>query len=187
VIALDPTTAGLRVVITGGPYSGKTTIIERLAASGYTTIQEAAIEVIEELTRELGLEGQARWRTEHRDEFQLRIVRMQMALEAAAPLGATVFQDRGRLDGLAYCRVFGSEVPPELVAACAELPYDRVFVLDTLTSFVTRTDTGRTSDRDRSLRIRDALMDAYSERGLRPVFVPELPIEERVRFVLDHL
>ena len=36
------------IVITGGPCSGKTTIIQALARTGYTTVPEAATELIED-------------------------------------------------------------------------------------------------------------------------------------------
>ncbi len=179
-----------RVVITGGPFSGKTTVVEALAARGYRTVPEAAIEVIEDLTRAHGLEGQAAWRSANRAAFQVLILEKQVALEEAAAAAAgegPVFLDRGRLDGVAYCRVFGAAVPPEVEAGCRDLPYDRVFLLDTLADFDDRAATGRTSDRARSLKIRDELRRTYAERGLEPVFVPERPVAERVEAILAAL
>ena len=180
-----------RVVITGGPCSGKTTVVEALAGLGYRTVPEAAIEVIADLTRDLGLEGQAKWRSEHREAFQVLIIEKQAALEAAAasdPDGdRALFLDRGRLDGLAYCRVFDAPVPPEVEEGCRDLPYDRVFLLDTLTDFDGRAATGRTSDRERSLKIRDELRRTYAERGLEPVCLPEASVEGRIERILADL
>jgi predicted ATPase len=177
-----------RVVITGGPCSGKTTVVEALAARGYQTVPEAAIEVIAELSERLGVEGQARWRSEHREAFQVLIIDKQAQLEAAAAgHGGPLFHDRGRLDGVAYCRVFDAPIPPEVEAGCAELPYDRVFLLDTLADFHGRAATGRTSDRERSLRIRDELERTYAARDLAPEFVPETSVEERVALILAAL
>lgn len=184
---MEPQTE-LRVVVTGGPCSGKTTIIEALAARGHRTVPEAAIEVIAELSESLGVEGQAKWRSEHREDFQVLIIEKQAALEAAAAGGkGPLFHDRGRLDGLAYCRVFGAPVPPEVEVGCRDLPYDRVYLLDTLSDFDGRAATGRTSDRERSLRIRDELVRTYTERGLPPVFVPETSVEERLELILGDL
>ena len=176
-----------RYVITGGPFSGKTSLVRALAARGFATIPEAAIEVIEDLTRELGLDGQAAWRAEHREEFQERIIQKQLLLEEREHAAGPLFLDRGRLDGVAYCHVYQSEVPTSLAFACSNLPYDKVFLLDTLTAFEGRAKSGRTSDRKRSLAIRDALFDVYTERGLDPIEVPEMPLVERVDFVLRYL
>jgi len=150
-------------------------------------VPEAAIEVIEDMTRELGLDGQATWRAAHREEFQERIIHKQLALEAREHTAGPVFLDRGRLDGVAYCHVYHSEVPTSLAFACSELPYDKVFLLDTLSAFEGRTSSGRTSDRTRSLAIRDALRQIYTDRGLEPIEVPEMPLIERVEWVLCHL
>ncbi len=175
------------IVITGGPFSGKTSLVSALAARGFATVPEAAISVIEDLTQELGLDGQATWRAAHREEFQERIIQKQLLLEAGEHAAGPVFLDRGRLDGVAYCHVYGSEVPAPLTFACSTLPYDRVFVLDTLTAFEGRIASGRTSNRARSLAIRDALIQVYTSRGFEPVLIAEMPLVERVDTVLAAL
>jgi len=178
------------VVVTGGPYSGKTTLVEALGRRGYATAPEAAIQVIAELVEELGQEGQRRFRTEHRAAFQSRVLRRQVQQERqalAAADGAPVFFDRCRLDGLAYCRHFGAAPPQELLRAATELRFDRILLLDTLRDAHVRQDTGRTSDRATSLALCRELAGVYSDYGYAPIIVPEFPIEERVAFVLQTL
>ena len=173
------------VVVTGGPGSGKTTLVEALGDLGYATAPEAAIQVIAELIEEMGNEEQKAWRGRHRRAFQLRILERQLALEAELleRRPGIAFLDRSRLDGLAYCRHFGEEPPPELLQAARSCRYDRVLILDTLTDFVLRADSGRTSDREASLAIRDVLEEVYRAHGMDPIRVPELPPDERVSFV----
>jgi len=179
-----------RVVITGGPFSGKTTLVEALAERGFHTVPEAAILVIEELKAEHGVEGQAEWRAAHPEEFQALIVAKQLELEAAADRAGgdePVFFDRGRLDGVAYCRIYGSAVPVPLEQACQSLPYTRVLLLDTLSRFERRSQSGRTSNRERSLAIKDALRDVYTEHGLKPIELPEMSLEARLEATLAAL
>lgn len=177
------------VVITGGPYSGKTTLVEALGRRGHRTVSEAAIDVIAELNEELGLEGQKRWRFEHRREFQLRVLRLQVRREeeAARESGGPVFLDRSRLDGIAYCRYYGTPPPAELLHAAQRIRYDHVFVLDTLSHVHVRSASGRTSDRATSLALRERIVEVYTEYGYEPVPVPETPVEERVHFVLERI
>ena len=177
------------VVVTGGPGSGKTTLVQAMGELGYATVPEAAIQVIGELIQEMGNEEQKAWRAGHRVEFQLRILERQLALEAELLAGrsGTAFLDRSRLDGLAYCRHFGQEPPPELLATARCTAYHRVLILDTLTEFVVRGESGRTSDRAASLAIRDVLDAVYREYGYDPIRVPELPPQERVTFVQEAL
>ena len=185
---LERDAASYRVVVTGGPGSGKTTLVEALAARGYATVPEAGIQVIEELNRELGLEGQKAWRHARRSAFQVRVARRQAELEDAVPPDAgVVFLDRGLLDGLAYCRHFGEAVPPEVERLARGRRYDRVLLLDTLPAeaFAGRGRTGRTSDRDASLAIAAAIEAVYRERGYRVTRLPVRPVGERLELAVE--
>ena len=98
------------IVITGGPCSGKTTIIDALAGRGHTTVPEAATELIEDP----GLED---LRTNPR-EFQLQVLLRQLENEQrvleTASADSVVFLDRGVGDGFGYLRYHGIEPFEEL-------------------------------------------------------------------------
>ena len=178
----------LRVVITGGPGSGKTTLVEALGARGFATVPEAAIQVIAELNEALGVDGQKAWRREHRLEFQERVLERQIALEEAAGEPPVLFLDRGRLDGVAYCRHFDAPLPPGYEERAAGGRYDRVFVLETLANFADRSATGRTSDRAESVALGAVIEAVYREAGHQVERVPELAdAGARLAFVLDAL
>lgn len=175
----------LRIVVTGGPTSGKTTVVEALAARGYRTVPEAALDVIAELSARLGVDEQRSWRLGHPVPFQRLVLERQDANErAAADERGAVFLDRGRLDGLAYLRHFGATAPPDVLELATAVRYDRVVLLDTLRDAPVRSDTGRSSDRATSLALRDALLALYREHGYEPAVVPEMPVAERVEAVL---
>ena len=65
----------MKIVITGGPYSGKTTLIEELEDRGCNVLHEAAIELIKELNDKFGVAGQKAWREKHFSEFQEMIAK----------------------------------------------------------------------------------------------------------------
>jgi predicted ATPase len=177
------------VVITGGPGSGKTSLIAHLGSLGYATIPEAAIQVINELNRERGVSGQVAWRQQHPAEFTQLVARRQAALDAACPVagGSLVFCDRGRPDLKAYAELDGVELDSEMRSFIESQRYHKVFVLDTLTDFPLRPATGRTSGRERSVQIGKLLLKAYRSYGYAPVRVPEMSIEDRAHFVLSEL
>lgn len=177
------------VAITGGPGSGKTSLIEYLGSLGYATVPEAAIQIIAELNRQHGIPGQIAFRREHPVEFLHLIMRRQAALEAAcaAAEGSLVFCDRGRPDALAYAELYGLPPEDELRSHAASQQYHRVFLLDTLSHFPERPHTGRTSDRSRSLQVRDLLDAAYRSQGYSPFRLPELSTADRARLVLSEL
>ncbi|MBL8896994.1 MAG: ATP-binding protein [Planctomycetes bacterium] len=177
---------GRWIVITGGPYSGKTSLLERLASRGFRTLPEAAIRVIDALNTELGVEGQRTWRLAHAVDFQDRVAREQELQERGLQLrdGEVLFADRGLPDSIGYCRYKGVEPPRWLVEATREKRYTEVLLLDTLSTFDRRLSSGRTSTYEDSLRIRDHLRATYEELGYPVLSVPELPIGERDAFAL---
>ncbi len=158
-----------------------------MAERGYDTVPEAAIDVIQTLQMELGMQGQAPWRLEHPDEFQRRIIQLQCRreMQAAERANGPVFLDRGRPDGVAYCLEAGVEVPSDIDTLCQQARYDYVFLLDTLTEFTHRPDTGRIGDADQSRRVRDHMLEVYRRYGYDPIVLPETSISERVQCVLE--
>jgi predicted ATPase len=177
------------IVITGGPGSGKTSLVNYLATLGYGTVPEAAIQIIDELSSRYGVAGQVNWRREQPDEFQRLVARRQAALEGSvlAGTGGLVFCDRGRPDALAYAWLVGVKLDGEVQSLIERQRYLGVFLLDTPRCFQERPATGRTSDRARSVRIHRLLDEAYRSLGYTPARVPELPTEERAWLILSAL
>ena len=143
------------MVLTGGDHAGKTTLLEALRAEGYAVVHEAALEVIEELNHELGVDAQRSWRNAHWTRFQARVAQRQRELERAArDSGArALVLDRGLPDGIAFCRLAGVSLPDELLEGL-ERRYDHVLLLDTVMPFAARPETGRIGGLGRSNALR---------------------------------
>lgn len=94
--------AALMYVITGGPSSGKTTIIKELEERGESVIREAAADCILK-----GINAGIRepWKEQ---DFALDILNLQLEREAPyLDLDGRVFIDRGVFDGYAYIKGYG--------------------------------------------------------------------------------
>jgi len=178
----------VHVVITGGPGSGKTTLVEEFGMRGHATVPEAAIQVIAGLNEEMGVDAQKRFRRSDSIGFQELVLKRQLELEKEyAKREGVVFLDRGRLDGLAYLRHFGAVPSAEQLELLTGRAYDHVFLLETLEVFEDRPDSGRMSKREDSIAIARGIEDVYREYGYEPIGVPECSVEERVAFVQGHL
>jgi predicted ATPase len=177
------------IIVTGGSYSGKTSLIRELAARGCEVLPESAFEVISELNRIHGIERQMAWRQTNLTAFQRRVTERQHAREAVARRSAArfVFCDRGLLDGMAYCRLAGAEWPDDLHALAAPARYAHAFVLATLGTFDPRYDTGRIHTRDDSIRVASLLADIYRAQAEAVTHVPDTPLAERADLVLRTL
>src|SRR5205814_993336 len=126
--------------ITGGPGSGKTTLIEELRARGYSVVGESAQLVMDTLTNFLGSEeNQAKWRDGNQQWCQNEIAKIsiyqnramdELIRTKALNDGDFIFFDRGLHDSLAYIQKLELLEPEELIKACQNISYDWVFVLE---------------------------------------------------------
>jgi predicted ATPase len=175
------------IVLTGGPYAGKTSLISFLESQGYQTTPEAAMIVIDRLNSKLGRVDQLRWRQSHPAEFQSMVADVQLELEAGARHRSRdmVFLDRGLHDGIAYCNFFGVPLPDVLNSTELYSRYSFVFVLETLAPFSPREHTGRSSTEETSRAIGAAVFDAYRAFGHTPRWIEVMPLERRADAILQ--
>jgi predicted ATPase len=169
-------------VVTGGPGSGKTTLIEALARAGYAHTLEAGRAIIQD---QLAIDGPALpWRdplafSELMLGWEMRSYRM-----AEATTGP-VFFDRGVTDVIGYLTLVGRPVPEHLMRAAERLRYNRrVFVAPPWPAIFTR-DAERKQTPEEAVRTYEALVKVYTSQGYELISLPLAPVEQRVRFVLD--
>jgi len=164
----------MRVVITGGPSVGKTTIISLLEKYGYPVIHEHATQIIKEGNILPWVDRAA---------FQAEVLRRQMASEKGLPEnGQPVFLDRGLFDGEAYYIYDKLEIPPLFSSLDASL-YTVAFLIEELPFF--DVNEVRRENLDFTKQITNILEQCYTSRRVPVVRVPALPPEERVDLVLS--
>lgn len=168
-------------VITGGPCTGKTTVIEHLGKRGYKTTIEHARHYID--LHEIAGETVEEIRSNKRS-FQMGVLEMQSQAEEALNADDTIFLDRALPDSLAYFQFLGLEYDYNLVAKCRRHKYHRVFILDRLPLI---NDYARLENEAEQIRIHKLIIEVYEHLGNPVVFVPVLPPEERVDFILKHI
>ncbi|MFC1685743.1 AAA family ATPase [Nanoarchaeota archaeon] len=172
-----------KYVLTGGPGVGKSTTLKVLSnKKGVCTLREAATYVItQELDKEKqGKEAQLPWTD--RDGFQKRVLEQQLRWEEGIPFHARIFLDRGVIDGLAYYRLDGITPPKELEKAAEESRYDKIFLLERLTSFE-RTTTRR-EDLETAQKLHYLVEKEYKKYGYNPIRIPEADPESRAHNIL---
>ena len=177
----------MKIVLTGAPGSGKTTLIEKLRELGEQTVAEAAIEVIQALVKEMGLNEQDEWRRGDPLGFQQRIYRHQTELEAVLDLGRRSFLDRGTLDGLAYLEMFKTNAPESFKVELASHHYDHIFFIEPLNldDLDLRQDSGRNDSAEEAAKLVELLQAVYRKHGYTIHRIPPLPVAERAQYVLD--
>ena len=108
-----------RIVISGGPSSGKTTLINRLKKLGHFCFDEVSREIIDSQK----INSSVKEFNFEQTVFDKRLEQYQMAKSEIQ------FYDRSFIDGLAYMKTNHIEIPVSFHKSCTELRfYSTVFI-----------------------------------------------------------
>jgi predicted ATPase len=171
-----------RFIVSGGPGSGKTSLIEALNKEGFITFPELAAELISMGIRPghgQGKVGQGRF-------FSL-ILDNRIRYHQQINSGETAFYDRGLPDSLAYFRYRGLPVPVKLTKAIESHRYHPVIFLAPPWIEIYSSVGPRQENFGEAARLHDLTVEAYQESGYGIESLPLAPVAERVRFVLDYV
>ena len=167
-------------VITGGPGTGKTSVINKLSKK-FKVIPEAAREVGENNIR---FKGKSTKEINHY-YFQREIFNFQKK-EFSKIMGKRkkiIFSDRGFGDTLAYYKFHNLKVPKEEYDYAKKFRFSGVFILDFLDFY--EKDKLRQENKKEQKKIHKLIINMYKQLGYEPIIVPFMNISKRVNFILS--
>lgn len=173
-----------RVVITGGPGFGKTSVIRELESRGYMVFHEYSRQVLEEQKSNEGEE--LPWKDHYKFHNRLYEGRVNQYHEGGA-LSGIVFYDRGLPDSLAYLVNDGLPVPEEQEAEARVLLYYPVVFVVPPWPEIYATDRSRWEEFPLAEKIHLSIVNYYVHLGYRVMDIPRLPVPERADFILSQL
>jgi predicted ATPase len=169
-------------VITGGPGSGKSTLIEALIARGLDTMPEAGRAIIQD---QVAIGGTALPWSDRAAFAELMLGWEMRSHRAAQVIGKTVVFDRGVPDVMGYLRLCELPVPPHVARAAELFRYNaRVFIAPLWPEIFTQ-DTERKQSLAEAEATYHAVAGAYSGLGYELVPLPLAPVAERADFVMS--
>lgn len=167
-------------VITGGPGSGKTTLIDALAAEGIPHMPEAGRAIIRD---QVAIGGSALPWADRAAFADLMLAREFRSWHEAGALSGPVLFDRGLPDVIGYLRLCRLPVPGHALKAVNRFRYaPRVFVAPPWRGIFTG-DAERRQDFAEAEATHVAMTEIYASLGYELVPLPLAPVPERVRFV----
>ncbi|QSQ17404.1 AAA family ATPase [Myxococcus landrumensis] len=171
-------------VITGGPGSGKSSLIQALAAEGLRSMPEAGRAIIQQQVETGG--DALPWAD--RIAFAEKMFRWELRThrEARAQRGPVIL-DRGLPDVIGYLRVCGLPVPPYLWKAAKVLRYHRRVFIAPHWPDIYAQDTERKQDPTEAKATCLAMREVYTRLDYELVPLPLTTLSERVRFVRSHV
>ncbi len=178
----------MKIVITGAPCSGKTTIIEELKKYsiennlGYVFVREAARDIIEECKYDP---------RNNPEKFEYDILRKRLEYEKNAE-GDIIICDRGAHDTLSYHLKEGVKPSTNLLKNLEKFYYDLAFCLEPFKNFYEK-DNARDETREEQLILAEYTKQVYEESGIKTIMIPEFSqnreenIKMRVEKILSEI
>ena len=168
-------------ILTGGPGSGKSTLIAALAARGIRTMPEAGRAIIQD---QVAIGGDALpWGDRAAFAELMLSWEMRSYREALVGDGPVVF-DRGVADVLGYLRLSGLPVPLHVERAAQAFRYHRRVFVAAPWAEIFGKDAERKQPFEEAKRTYTVLAETYTELRYELIVLPFAPVEERVDFLL---
>lgn len=180
-----------KIVITGGPGTGKTSVINDLKTRNFHCFDE----IIRSLTLEAKKEGDASTHISNPIAFvndsktfntKLLNGRIEQFIQSNKTHEDLSFFDRGIPDVLAYMDFFNQEYDESFINACNTHKYNYVFLLPPWKA-IYKSDNERFESYDEAKKIHIALEAIYKKFGYHTINVPFDTVENRVDFILNAL
>jgi predicted ATPase len=168
-------------VVTGGPGSGKSTLIDSLAGRGVCTMPETGRAIIQD---QIAIGGEALPWSDRRAFAELMLSWEMRSYRDALGLSGRVIFDRGVPDVLGYLRLCNLPIPAHVERAAKVFRYHhRVFIAPPWPD-IFAPDAERKQSFEEAVATYDAMVETYAALGYDLVPLPLSSVEERVQFVV---
>lgn len=167
-------------IISGGPGSGKSSLLASLVAQGWKAMPEAGRAII----RDQVLIGGSALPWADRLAFAELMLGWELrSYHEAISHNCPVVFDRGVPDVIGYLRVCGLEAPRHMLNAAGQFRYNKRVFLAPPWKDIFHADDERKQSWTEAVATFDCMVATYEELGYAIVLLPLAPVAERAAFV----
>ncbi len=167
-------------VITGGPSSGKTTVINELTKLGYLAAPDVARDYV---SQEIANGRSLKEIRGNEAEFQRKVLKMKIEREKKIPKNKMVFLDNAIPCSIAYYQICGLN-PQEVIQLCRKNQYQKIFFLEQLPI---ENDYARIENAKTIRKLNKLLKEEYENLGYKVINIPAMSTKERVQKILAEI
>ncbi len=171
-----------RILLTGGPGTGKTTVLQHLKDRGHTCFEEVSRAIILE-AQENGIE---QLYLTHPEAFNNKLLkgRIQQHLDCETINTDFIFLDRGIPDIIAYNNYINVANSNSAIKATQQYLYDFVFVFPPWKD-IYKKDNERYETYEEAVKIYEDLKKTYLNLGYEVLEIPIDTVNERTNYILN--
>lgn len=170
-------------VVTGGPGSGKSTILEALQRAGYARSMEAGRGVMQD---QVAIGGDSLPWAKPGAFAELMLSWEMRSYHIGKQTTGPVFFDRGVPDVVGYLRLLKRTVPPHMDRAAQVFRYNRRVFIAPPWQQIYRQDRERKQDFAEAVRTYEVMLATYSGYGYELIEIPRASVDTRMDFILSN-
>jgi len=168
------------IIITGGPGSGKSTLIDALENKGFARTVEAGRAIIQ---HQMKIDGQALPWADRALFAELMLSWEMRSYDLAHQSEGPVFFDRGIADVIGYLTLCGLPVGKHVKRAAAMIRYNRTVFLAPPWVEIFAKDEERKQSFEEALKTFEVMENTYKQLGYEIALLPKSSVQERVHFI----
>jgi predicted ATPase len=167
------------IVLTGGPGSGKSSLVNGLQALGFHCAPESGRIILQS-------EGGMALRAASPEKYAAAMLRIDREkCNSAVNVSTKTVLVRGLPDIVGYLNLMNCNIPEDLHLACQKMRYSGPIFSAPPWQEIYVQDSERTQDFDTACATHDAVCSAWKNYGYQLVELPKMTIDDRIKFILN--
>lgn len=172
-----------KYIITGGPSTGKTSVINELIKNGFNCVHENSREII---SMEIENGGEILpWKNQIAFENKVSNLRTKQYL--TSPKNAICFFDRSVIDCLAYLKLNNLQATTTIINNLQKCNFNSTVFYTPIWKDIYINDNERKETLKEAKEIENSILRTYKSKGYKLIRIPRTPIKERVDFIISKI